>query len=187
LRVEADIRELIVDRSITGPILTEGPGRIESLIVRDSIVQAAEPAPGVLALSLVDGNATLSRSTLLGGARVHRVDASECILHDVVEASDRQQGCVRFSAWAQGSRIPRQYESVMVERRASLFASRDFGRPEYAQLLDTAGGALTAGAEDGSEMGAFWREQSALKERALLIKYQEFLPLGLEPVVIHVT
>jgi hypothetical protein len=36
-------------------------------------------------------------------------------------------------------------------------------------------------------MGAFAREKSAIKERSLLIKYQEYLPLGLEPAVIHVT
>jgi hypothetical protein len=76
---------------------------------------------------------------------------------------------------------------VKVPPRAGLFGSRDFGRPEYAQLLDTAGSAIAEGAENGSEMGAFHREKNAIKERSLLIKYQEFLPLGLEPVVIHVT
>ena len=29
--------------------------------------------------------------------------------------------------------------------------------------------------------------ERAIKDRSLLIKYQEYLPLGLEPVVIHVT
>ena len=36
-------------------------------------------------------------------------------------------------------------------------------------------------------MGAFWRAHNAVKERSLLIKYQEYLPLGLEPVIVHVT
>ena len=70
---------------------------------------------------------------------------------------------------------------------ASIFASREFGEPAYALLLDTAGHDILEGAADGSEMGAFWREKNALKERGLLIKYQEYLPLGLEPVVVHVT
>ncbi|MBK8211869.1 MAG: hypothetical protein IPK78_19940 [Rhodospirillales bacterium] len=115
------------------------------------------------------------------------MDASECILHDVVTVNDRQHGCVRFSAWSEGSQLPRQYESVKVPPRAPLFASREFGRPEYAQLLAIAGGEISEGAENGSEMGAFWREMNAVKERSLLIKYQEYLPLGLEPVVVHVT
>ena len=94
---------------------------------------------------------------------------------------------MRFSAWSEGSVLPRQYESIEMPPAASLFASREFGHPAYAQLLDTAGHDILEGAVDGSEMGAFWREKNALKERGLLIKYQEYLPLGLEPVVVHVT
>jgi hypothetical protein len=46
---------------------------------------------------------------------------------------------------------------------------------------------ISAGAEDGSEMGAFAREMNAIKERSLLIKFQEFMPAELAPVVIYVT
>lgn len=185
LRILGRVRQLVVDRCITGPILAEGSqGRVESLEVRESIVQAAGPG---MAIASRNGEVALSRCTILGPAVVHRLDASECILHDVVTVDDRQHGCVRFSAWSKGSLLPRQYESVRVEPQAGLFASRDFGRPGYAQLVPTAGGGIAEGAEDGSEMGAFWREMNATKERSLLIKYQEYLPLGLEPVVIHVT
>jgi hypothetical protein len=186
LRIEGSVRELVIDRSITGPLLTGGmSGRVGSLTIRESIVQATEP--GVDAITIPDGEVSLSRCTLLGKATVHRLDASECILSDQIAVTDRQHGCVRFSAWSTGSVLPRQYESLELPPGASLFASRDFGRPEYAQLLDTAGGTIAGGAENGSEMGAFWREKNALKERGLLIKYQEYLPLGMEPVVVHVT
>ena len=186
LRILGRVGELVIDRCITGPILTDGVlGRLDGLTVRDSILQAADPAAA--AIFLTAGEVALSRCTVLGTARVHRLDASECILHDVVAVEDRQHGCVRFSAWATGSELPRQYESVDVPPRAGLFASRDFGRPEYAQLLPTAGGEINEGAEDGSEMGAFCREMNSVKERSLLIKYREYLPLGLEPVVVHVT
>jgi hypothetical protein len=187
LRVEARVHELVIDRCILGPIVVDEArgGRVESMALRDSIVQAAEP-DGTAVLTTA-GEAALSRCTLLGAANLHRLDASECILHDIVKVDDRQFGCVRFSAYARGSRLPRQYESVERLPRAGLFASLDFGRPEYAQLLPTAGAAVAEGAENGSEMGAFWREKNAVKERSLLIKYQEYLPLGIEPVVIHVT
>ena len=36
-------------------------------------------------------------------------------------------------------------------------------------------------------MGAFSREKNPIKQRSLLIKYDEFMPLGLTPVVVHVT
>jgi hypothetical protein len=190
LRVQAAIGELVIDRSITGPIVVETQGghvgRVEQLVLRESIAQSADPgAPAALVVPA--GEVSLSRSTLLGTGQVHRLDASECILHDVVTVDDCQHGCVRFSAHARGSALPRQYRCAAIDPRAALFGSLRFGRADYAQLLATAGPAIAEGAEDGSEMGAFWRERSAIKERSLLIKYQEYLPLGLEPVVVHVT
>jgi hypothetical protein len=185
LFIQGRVRELIVDRCITGPIRAHHHGRIARLAIRDSIVQAA--ASTAHAIVMGDGEATLERTTLLGPARFHRLDASECILDNVVRVLDHQHGCVRFSAFATGSRLPRQYQCVPVRPHAGLFAARGFGDPTYAQLLDTAGAAIAEGAEDGSEMGAFWRERAAIKERGLLIKYQEYLPLGLEPVVVHAT
>jgi hypothetical protein len=94
---------------------------------------------------------------------------------------------VRFSAYSEGSVVPRPYESVQIAPGETLFASRTFGTASYAQIVETADPAISTGAEDGSEMGAFWREKNAIKERSLLIKYQEFLPLGLEPVIVYVT
>ena len=43
-----------------------------------------------------------------------------------------------------------------------------------------------AGAENGSEMGAFAREMRPIKESSILIKYQEYMPLGLTPILIRV-
>jgi hypothetical protein len=34
-------------------------------------------------------------------------------------------------------------------------------------------------------MGVFCRDNAAIKDRSLLIKLQEFLPIGLGPVLIH--
>ena len=184
LRIEGRVRTLIIERSIVGPIV-DLAGNLGSLTVRDSIVQAVRP--GVGALSVASGDVTLSRSTVLGTAALHRADVSECILSDIVTVDDTQHGCVRFSAWVEGSVLPQTYESVTTPLPARLFVSRDFGQPAFAQLRDTVSDAITAGAEDGSEMGAFAREKTPIKERSLLIKYQEYLPLGLEPLIVHVT
>ena len=101
LRIAGTVHELVIDRSITGPILTEGAGLVRSLIIRDSIVQNADPTAPAEALALPDTDLTATRVSLLGAARIHRIEASECILDGVVRASDRQQGCVRFSAWTE--------------------------------------------------------------------------------------
>ena len=213
LWIEATIESLIIERSIIAPIQTREGGKIQTLDINDSILQAitgsaanppqsplSPPADaGDVALALDDGDVCLSRCTVLGRTIVHRLRVSESILQDVVTVDDTQQGCVRFTAWTQGSTLPEKYESVMISPQAVLFTSADFGRPGYCQLLPTAdaeisqssGGAIqntiSAGSQDGSEMGAFARERNPLKERGLLIKFQEFMPVGLVPVVIRVT
>jgi hypothetical protein len=217
------IGELTVDRCILGPIRTRGSGKIETLQITDSILQAIpmglsdtvtsppqdsavvasppEPSLTNLVLELEDGEVRLSRCTVMGQLRVHRLQVSECILHDLARVDDIQNGCVRFTAWAQGSQLPRQYESVQIPPEAALFVSTDFGQPGFGQLLATAdaniivtatvAGAsqttILAGAQDGAEMGAFAREKNPVKERSLLIKYEEFMPAGLIPVPVYVT
>ncbi len=156
-----------------------------------------------LVLAFDNGLAELNRTTLLGPASVHRLKASDSILDDVVLVENYQDGCVRFSAWATGSVIPRQYESVQIAPAAPLFTSRFYGNPGYAQLLEgvdqeiipppanasatISAGSIAAGAQNGSEMGAFSSLRNPIKEQSILLKYQEFMPLGLSPVLIHVT
>ncbi len=213
LWIAATVNNLTVTRCILGPIRTIDGGLVESLSISDSIVQAIVgsgygaplsppqvPTPD-LALAFNDGVVNLTRCTILGAANVHQLEASECILDDVVLVDNAQDGCVRFSAWSSGSVIPRKYESVEVPARSPLFASTNFGDAAYGQLLPTADAAIiqpvpatgaplntiTAGAQNGSEMGAFAREKNPIKERGLLIKYQEYLPAGLIPVPVYVT
>jgi hypothetical protein len=193
LQVEARIRQLNVDRCILGPIQTSAAGEIEELNVSDSIIQALGADQ---ALVLSTGVVKLNRVTVLGRATLDRLYASECILNSVFRVNDTQDGCIRFTAWSTGSVIPRKYESVEIPPGAPLFTSLEFGQPGYAQLLETVdrnivsgapGATISEGAEDGSEMGAFAREKTPIKRRSVLIKYQEFMPAGLVPVIIYVT
>lgn len=158
--------------------------------------QAYPTALADLALAFDNGLVAVSRSTVMGQAYVHQLQASECILDDFVVVENTQNGCLRFSAFAQGSVVPRQYECVQIAPGAPLFTSRDFGQPGYAQLLDSvdnaivsgsAGATISQGAQNGSEMGAFASQANPIKERSLLVKYQEYMPLGLNPVIIHAT
>jgi hypothetical protein len=153
------------------------------------------------ALAFGDGELALSRCTALGRVVAHRLEASECILQKMTAADDLQHGCVRFSAFAQSSRVPRPYECVRVPDGAPLFASTDFGEPPYAQLAPTvdlniipdmtvdgaAQNTISAGAVDGSEMGAYARDKNPIRARALMLKMLEFMPAGLTPVVVNVT
>lgn len=148
------------------------------------------------ALALEAGVVRLERSTILGRGYVHRLECSESILDDVVLVRDTQDGCVRFSAWASGSHLPRRYESVELAPGAPVMVSRRYGEWGYAQLSDGADSAvlsgntsaaptLLSGSESRSEMGVFCRDVAGIKDRSLLIKAQEYLPVGLAPVLIH--
>ena len=92
--------------------------------------------------------------------------------------------------------MPRPYRSATIRPSAPIFTSDSYGQPGYAQLLETAdaaisggaaGASISAGAETGSELGAFSADLNLIKEQALLTKYAEYMPLGLMPVVVHVT
>jgi hypothetical protein len=161
--------------------------------VNRGLLDAAFPiALGLAAIAVSDATVTLSRVTVLGRLAVHRLYASDSILADFADVDDTQDGCVRFSAYVGGSRLPRQYESVAIGSHASLFTSTDYGDPGYAQLLEAVDQAITsgtiaAGADSGSEMGAFCSCLAPIKEQGLLTKYAEYMTLGLTPVVIHVT
>jgi hypothetical protein len=134
---------------------------------------------------------SLARCTVLGRIAVHRLDASECILDDVATVEDTQHGCIRFTAYAEGSVLHQPYRSVAVPPRGPLFRSCQFGSPQYARLLRRAdaaivnpapGDTILGGAENGSEMGAFSSERVPVRQRGLAIKFEEYTPLGIFPV-----
>ncbi len=159
--------------------------------------EAFPMALGVAALAVAGATVQLERVTVLGRVAANRLFCSDSILAGFAMAEDTQDGSVRFSAYTNGSVVPRPYHSAPVSGGAPLFTSQSYGQPGYAQLLSTADAAImaaadsaasiSAGAEDGSEMGAFCAELNPLKERGLLVKYADYMPLGLAPVIIHVT
>jgi hypothetical protein len=141
------------------------------------------------------GLTRVERTTVLGATYVHRLECSESILDDVALVDDTQHGCVRFSAWSTASLLPRKYESVRVAPAAPVFTGRRFGEAGYAQLSRGADAAILSsstagppsireGSHDGSEMGVGCREAAAVKERSLRIKLDEYMPVGLTPVLI---
>jgi hypothetical protein len=178
-------------------LLASNPTGGELLTLNRLLLEQAYPiALADLAIAFDDGLVEISRSTVIGPGYVHRIEASECILDEIFIVENTQDGCLRFSAYSQGSVVPRQYECVQISPGAPLFTSRAFGQPGYAQLLDSVdntiisgavGATISQGAQNGSEMGAFAGQANPIKERSLLVKYQEYMPLGLNPVIIHAT
>jgi hypothetical protein len=172
--------------------LLDGPQAVS----RAHLEEAYPVALGPAALAVADAAVTLTRVTVLGRVFAHRLSASDSILADRATVEDTQHGCVRFCAYARGSVIPGPYRSAIVPAGAPIFTSDSYGQPGYAQLLEPAdaavvGGAVGAlistGAETGSEVGAFSADLNRAKEQGLLAMYAEYMPLGLMPVIVHVT
>jgi hypothetical protein len=154
-------------------------------------------ALAVAALAVAEASVELRRVTVLGRIVARQLTCSDSILGEFVSVEDTQAGCVRFSAYTVDSALPRRYESAPIASGAPLFTSTDYGQPGYAQLVESAdaaiapgaakGTSILTGAESGSEMGAFSAELSAVKEQGVLVKYTEYMPLGLAPVIVHAT
>lgn len=185
LIIEAQVETLIVDCSIMSRIATQSGGVVENLKMQDSIIDAR--VPNQTALQLVRGEIELQRSTVLGQIDVNRLWASEVLITGLVDVTDTQEGCFRFSAAPEGSRLPRQYESHTLLDTAHIFTSRHFGQPGYAQLSKAAPVELRRGAENGSEIGAFSSLINPIKLDSLKAKVDEYMPFGLIPIFIQET
>jgi hypothetical protein len=210
--IEGTVKQMTADRCILAPIATRTdtsadlpaerqparPGHVESLTIRDSILQAIPTGgdatfPGA-GLMLDSGQVSLLRTTVVGDARVHRLDASECILHGNFQVADQQNGCVRFSAWTTGSRLPRKYESVEMHGEAGVLLSIDIANPDYMRLRPdadrrtvTGQPSVLTGGPTGSEFGVYAAERAPIRRRAIAFKFDEFMPLGLSPIIVDVT
>ena len=197
LWIEGKVQDLVLERCITGPIRARGQGFVERLSASDSVIQAiathtpTAANPPDPAIEGTSGEVALARCTVLGPMGVHKLSASECILDEVATVEDTQHGCVRFSAYAQGSVLHAPYRSVKVPSHGPLFRSRRFGLPDYARLRRRAdaaiitpekGDTIIGGARNESEMGAFGLENIPLRKRGLAAKYEEYAPLGIYPV-----
>jgi hypothetical protein len=156
---------------------------------------------------------TLERVTVLGAVHVRTLElASEVLFTQPVVAERRQAGCVRFSyVDDQRSVTPRRYrcqpDMALESRRKQLgldavppveaarirdrmrpaFTVQRYGQPAYAQLTRTTAEAIRTGAADGAEMGAFAMLKQPQRFVNLQVRFQEYMPVGLQPGFIYVT
>ena len=182
--------DYILCRSITGAVrLQPGVGRIT---FADSIVDGH----GGVA---IDGETMvqLERTTALGRIHCEVLNASESLLDDLAVADDRQTGCIRFTRFELNSILPRRFQCVPNEDQARasktvrclvpVFNSLRYGRPEYMQLAAGCPQEILTAGPDGAEVGAFAGSLNQIRLGNLLIKLREFMPAGLNAVVIGET
>ena len=117
------------------------------------------------------GDLDITASTIVGGVRCIRLDASNTLflatlaeadarLHPV-HAERKQQGCVRYSFLPDGSRTGRRFhcaprpDDPLAVQRASRprFGSMRYGDYDYLRLHEGTPDRIRRGADDESEMG----------------------------------
>ena len=196
----ADGLTVEIRSTLTGSLLI--PAEATVLDIADSVIDGGAAADHGIAATprgMRPGPPTrLERCTVL--APLHVVElrlVSNSILAAAAIADRRQAGCARFSFLASGSRAPRRYrcqpdlsaeaaptDAEARRRRTELqpdFTSVHYGDPGYARLSPLCPDEIAAGADDGSEMGAFAALEQPQREANLRLRLDEYLPFGLQP------
>jgi hypothetical protein len=208
--------EYLVCRCISGGLrLGQGVGRLtvaDSIVdAQHGLAIGGLVAPGSTAPDLPASTLQLERVTVLGRLRCDVLTASECLLDHTVLVNDQQAGCLRFSRWEVGSVLPRRYACVPTDDQVRdcrptgnvagppgnpsvasrclppMFNALRFGRPDYAQLASEGPAEIATASESGAEVGAFASRLMQRRLDNLRRKLEEFMPLGLEPLVIAET
>lgn len=160
---------------------------------------------GVAAPAAQAGFALLEHVTVLGGVRLQRVQASDCIFAGTVNSDICAAGrgtCIRHS------RVPPLLSDVDCglgrgqhnTAAEALFLARPthmpppnpcvvrqpaFGEPGAGVLSHQAPQSVRAGAERGGEMGAYNHLALAASLDALALKLADFQPLGQELAIVY--
>jgi hypothetical protein len=210
---------LTIEHSIVGAIqIDSDQARQEpmQLCITDSILDATSSeavAIGTSGRLCAHAALVIRRSTVFGQVQVHTLELGEdTIFIGPVRACKRQQGCVRFSYVAPGSRTPRRFEcqpdmvekavgdlfaagkidsderEILLEREQlrvePQFNATRYGKPVYCQLAMSCASEIAQGAHDASEMGAFHDLFQPQRMANLRTRLSEFTPAGSDAGVI---
>lgn len=188
--------EVVIQRSVCGPLRLDRGYR---LFLRDTIVDAGagvgDDSDDAFALAHtadpVDewGPPThVEGATFLGRVRVERLDGRGGIWSHPLQVLDHQRGCIRYSYFSgQGDRLPQNLGCVSGPDAVLRFASEVFGEPAYGQLAHVTDFRIRERGPRQDAMGAFGWLQEAHKWRNLQIRYREFMPVGIRPLLVPVT
>ena len=189
--------EIVIDRTISGPLaISEN----YSLELADSILDAGSGAgasnPALAVRTHDPANAeddwgpptVVSGLTCFGRMRVTRINGSGGIWVHALRVHDNQYGCIKFSYFSgDNDRLPPNHGCVSGPDQPVRFVSDVYGQSGYAQLrLDNRREILHLG-PGNDEMGAFGFLRNSHRYKNIAIRYREFIPVGVQPLVVPVT
>lgn len=191
-----EVTELEVRRSISGPLAVDEDHR---LLLADSIVDAgsgmSDGTPG-LAVRAATGDPelewgpplTVFGATLFGRTRVFRITGEGGLFVHRLQAHDNQSGCLKFS-WFRGEddRLPPNHGCLFGYEAELSFVSHVFGHPGYGQLRLASDYRVLEQGPNRDAMGAFGYLMNTHKWKNLSIRFREYMPVGVNPVLVPVT
>ena len=168
--------------SLSRSILDAGVGVGEDAAGKFALSQAADAANGYGPPTQVDG------CTFFGRVRVFSIDGRGGIWVQRLEVLDNQRGCLRYSYFSgAGDRLPQNLGCVTAADARLAFTAETFGDPAYAQLAHSADFRIKERGPQDDAMGAYGFLMEAHKWRNLQIRFREFMPVGVRPLLVPVT
>ncbi len=188
---------VVLQRTIAGPLLIDGGYHLS---LADSIIDAGkgvddDPQDSFAVTGATDppesgwGPPTeVNGVTVFGRTRVESINGRGGIWVHALEVLDNQKGCIRFSYLSgQGDRLPQNLGCVYGNEAELRFVGEVFGEPTYGQLAHTSDFRIRERGPGDDAMGAFGFLLEAHKWRNLQIRYREFMPVGVKPLLVPVT
>ena len=197
LRAFNEIPNIMLEHAICGPIAMDD-GYV--LSITHSIVDAASgvdaPVPN-LALHAATGDAEdswgpeleVKGMTCFGRMRVMSASGEGGIWVHRLEVHNNQIGCIKFSYFSgDEDRLPQHHGYVFGSDQVHLsFVSEVFGESGYGQLRLRSDAKILQQGPNRDEMGAFGYLLNNHKWKNINIRYREFMPVGIHPVLVPVT
>ena len=188
--------EIVLENSICGPLAIDDD---YSLTIINGIVDAGgtlETAAPALAVGAATGNAeltwgpalTLDGLTCFGRMRVTSASGKGGIWVHALQVLDNQIGCIKNSWFADANnRLPPNHACLNGSQADLHFEAETFGRPGYAQITRGSDVRILEQGPNDDEMGAFGLLLNSHKWKNIQIRFREYMPVGVRPVLIAVT
>ncbi len=194
-----EVPQIVLSRSLAGVLQID---QDYELMLTDSLIDGGKGPQDKLAGTAQDFAITgatkpvegwgppmqLSNATFLGSVRVQTCSGRGGIWVQPLLVFHNQTGCIKFSYFpAQGNRLPQHHACVFGDEADLSFTSLAVNQPGYGQLTLATSYAIREQGPQEEVMGAFNFMLEAHKWRNLTIRYREFMPVGIRPLLIPVT
>jgi len=144
---------------------------------------ALDPASaGTEALVAEKSMVRISCSTVAEKVAVKEIKASETIFIEQVTVLNNQTGCIRYCRLHEsGNKLPYTYKCTTAP--VTFCSTLPFSSC-YLKLSRVCDQPAAIWAENGGEIGVYHKADYTRKKKNLAIKFKEYLPVGLKPVLI---